>query len=494
MLLDLEPAVGCLGNVFRDRSASPVNGVQRLRPTCRQPPFDGRHRLGDGGLGNGSEGRTGTRGGQELSASHLRSPPCGSCRPRQWRHPAPAPARCREALPKKVVKNSEFSLDGAMPIHPFGRFRLDAGAEILFRDGEPVPLGRRAVALLRVLVERSGTPVSKDALIGAPRGAAWAVEDSNLTVQISALRREFSKEAGGEHWIETLPGRGYRFLGPKVVRMTAARPRVNRRTKTRRDQRYPKSRRCHVPFTNTSGDPNRNTSPTAWSRKSSPDCLASNGSRSYLAIPASSTRIQTDAREGRREQAWGPAMCSKAASARRGTGFGLPHNLSTPRPPLISGLKSTTDCWRTYSRSRTRSRCVLSAPSSRTFGGRRSIVSGVSGPIPSTPMISCCDHNSLFLLDVEGKPATAIPLLEEALRLEPDYSAAHAYLGWCYHALFGRGGLREEDRLAAIRHAPRGALPSAMTMRRHLRSRRSFSPMTGMILRRRSKSSTGRWS
>ena len=49
--------------------------------------------------------------------------------------------------------------------------------------------------------------------------------------------------------------------------------------------------------------------------------------------------------------------------------------------------------------------------------------------------------------------AKAIPLLEDALKLEPEYSAAHAYLSWCLHTRFGRGGLREEDRLAAIRHA-----------------------------------------
>jgi TolB-like protein/Flp pilus assembly protein TadD len=52
------------------------------------------------------------------------------------------------------------------------------------------------------------------------------------------------------------------------------------------------------------------------------------------------------------------------------------------------------------------------------------------------------------------KEATkAIPLLEEALKLESDYSAAHAYLSWCFHSRYGRGGLREEDRLAAIQHA-----------------------------------------
>lgn len=62
-----------------------------------------------------------------------------------------------------------------------GPFRLDGEAGILFRDAEPVGLGQRAVTLLRVLVERAGAPVSKDALIEA----GWpelAVEQSNLTV------------------------------------------------------------------------------------------------------------------------------------------------------------------------------------------------------------------------------------------------------------------------------------------------------------------------
>src|SRR5262249_32393618 len=101
-------------------------------------------------------------------------------------------------------------------IYLLGRFRLDAEAAILFRDAEPVALGQRAVALLRAVVERAGVPVSKDALIGA----AWpglTVEESNLTVQISALRRVFGEEPGGEGWIETLPRRGYRFVGPVSI-------------------------------------------------------------------------------------------------------------------------------------------------------------------------------------------------------------------------------------------------------------------------------------
>jgi DNA-binding winged helix-turn-helix (wHTH) protein/tetratricopeptide (TPR) repeat protein len=99
-------------------------------------------------------------------------------------------------------------------IRSFGPFRLDVEAAILFRGTEPIALGRRAVALLGVLVERPGALISKDALMEA----AWsglAVEDSNLTVQIAALRRVLG-EAGGANWIETMPRRGYRFVGPAV--------------------------------------------------------------------------------------------------------------------------------------------------------------------------------------------------------------------------------------------------------------------------------------
>jgi DNA-binding winged helix-turn-helix (wHTH) protein len=72
--------------------------------------------------------------------------------------------------------------------YKFGPFHLDTATEVLFRGAEPLALGRRAVALLRALVEQSGMPVSKDALIEA----GWpsvTVDESNLTVQIGALRR-----------------------------------------------------------------------------------------------------------------------------------------------------------------------------------------------------------------------------------------------------------------------------------------------------------------
>jgi adenylate cyclase len=58
----------------------------------------------------------------------------------------------------------------------------------------------------------------------------------------------------------------------------------------------------------------------------------------------------------------------------------------------------------------------------------------------------------VYRLMPEGANA-AIPLLREALRLEPDYVAAHAFLAWCYHFRFSRGGRQEDDRARAIYHA-----------------------------------------
>ncbi|WP_428669955.1 AAA family ATPase [Reyranella sp.] len=101
-------------------------------------------------------------------------------------------------------------------IYVLGPFRLDTQDNLLLRGREPLALGQRALALLRALVERPGTLISKNALIEA----AWpaqAVEESNLTVQIAALRKVLGEAPGGDRWIETMPRRGYRFIAPVIA-------------------------------------------------------------------------------------------------------------------------------------------------------------------------------------------------------------------------------------------------------------------------------------
>jgi TolB-like protein len=95
----------------------------------------------------------------------------------------------------------------------FERFRLDRrGGGLFCLDGVQVAVGSRALDVLSVLIERAGDLVSKDEIMGA----VWqgtTVEDANLTVQISTLRRVLDN--GGSHasCIQTIPGRGYRFVG-----------------------------------------------------------------------------------------------------------------------------------------------------------------------------------------------------------------------------------------------------------------------------------------
>ena len=87
---------------------------------------------------------------------------------------------------------------------------------MLIREGVPIALGARAVAVLKTLVEHPGEFVSKARILDA----AWpnlVVEEGNLSVQVAAIRRVLSSADGGR-WIETLPKRGYRFSGPLIVR------------------------------------------------------------------------------------------------------------------------------------------------------------------------------------------------------------------------------------------------------------------------------------
>jgi DNA-binding winged helix-turn-helix (wHTH) protein/TolB-like protein/Flp pilus assembly protein TadD len=98
----------------------------------------------------------------------------------------------------------------------FEQFRFDRRAGTLSRQSKDdgllaVGVGSRALAILGVLVERAGDLVSRDEIISAVWPGA-AVEESNLTVQLSALRRVLDAGRAGGSCIQNVPGRGYRFL------------------------------------------------------------------------------------------------------------------------------------------------------------------------------------------------------------------------------------------------------------------------------------------
>ena len=95
--------------------------------------------------------------------------------------------------------------------YEFGPFRLTPHEGSLVAAGEPVALAPKPFDVLRVLVEHHGHVVLKSELMAS----IWpdtAVEDANLTVSISVLRKALARRQPGSRYIQTVPKRGYRFV------------------------------------------------------------------------------------------------------------------------------------------------------------------------------------------------------------------------------------------------------------------------------------------
>ena len=101
-------------------------------------------------------------------------------------------------------------------VFQFGSFELHLNKRQLLRSGKAVRLGSRALDILATLVLRAGEVVSKSELISA----VWPnlfVEDGNLRVHITALRKALDDGSQPGGFISNLPGRGYSFVAPVVV-------------------------------------------------------------------------------------------------------------------------------------------------------------------------------------------------------------------------------------------------------------------------------------
>jgi DNA-binding winged helix-turn-helix (wHTH) protein len=103
----------------------------------------------------------------------------------------------------------------AVPTMSFGPFHVLPKQRLLLEGDRPVRLGSRALDILVALVERAGELVSKSELMAR----VWpgiVVEDSNLKVQIAALRHALRDGEKGGRYISTVAGRGYWFVAPVV--------------------------------------------------------------------------------------------------------------------------------------------------------------------------------------------------------------------------------------------------------------------------------------
>jgi TolB-like protein/Flp pilus assembly protein TadD len=133
----------------------------------------------------------------------------------------------------------------------FGPFVLDIERGALLREGRPVAISSKGIQLLHALLQVPGRVLAKADLMEA----AWpgmAVEESNLSVQIAALRKQLGSSPDGGDWIATVPRVGYRFIGS--VHSCNAPPDPSAERIAESEQR---PAIAVLPFTNLSGSPDQ---------------------------------------------------------------------------------------------------------------------------------------------------------------------------------------------------------------------------------------------
>jgi TolB-like protein/Tfp pilus assembly protein PilF len=113
-------------------------------------------------------------------------------------------------------------MDGVETALQFGEYRIDPADERLWRGDAPIKLGNKAFSVLLQLARNPGRLITKDDLFTT----VWdgtIVSESALTSVIKELRRALGDESRAPHYIESVYGRGYRFIAtPAAIPLPAA--------------------------------------------------------------------------------------------------------------------------------------------------------------------------------------------------------------------------------------------------------------------------------
>jgi TolB-like protein len=331
-------------------------------------------------------------------------------------------------------------------LYQFGPFRLDPEAGILFHGAEPTMLGQRAVALLRLLVQNAGAPMSKDALIEAGWGGS-AVADNNLTVQIAALRRTLADVANVAHWIETLPRRGYRYIGPAVATCgsTAA-------GATPGPSLPEKPSVAVLPFSNLSGDPQQEY----FADGMVDDIITGLARIKWLFVIA---RNSTFTYKGR-------AVDVKQVGRELGVRYVLEGSVRKAGGSVrvvgqMIDVSTGAHVWAERYDRRSgdifalQDEIALAVVGAIAPSVRKAEIERVGRKRPDS--LDAYDLVLQAQTDVDsGMPeqvTRALVLLDRAIALEPTYALAHGNAAMCHHCLFLRAGFQEINRASSIRHA-----------------------------------------
>jgi len=326
----------------------------------------------------------------------------------------------------------------------FGKFVLDLIDRRLICSGQPVKLSSRALDILCELAAVPGEVVSKDRLMEK----VWAgrvVEENAIQVHVSSLRKALDAGSNGNSYVVTVPGRGYRLVG--IEGDLNVPPHAGFGETLARGASVAVLR-----FANLSGDSSQDyfadgivediitglSRITGLSVVGSTSSLLFEGGAADLAsigrklgcrylvqgsVRKTDDRIRITARLVESET--GVALWAERYDRRFDDIFEVQDAIAMS---LIGALEPNL---------------------------RKVEISRVRRERPNS-----LDAYDLFLRALSSMRTTmptgageAIPLLQRALELEPDYAAAQAQLARCFQIRFSRKGLNETDRITAVRYA-----------------------------------------
>ena len=329
----------------------------------------------------------------------------------------------------------------------FGSFVLNPEAGTLLRQGEPMPVGYRALRLLTAFLERPGEVLTKSHLIDV----AWegaAVEEGNLSVQIASLRKLLGQAPEGDDWIATIPRVGYRFVGlleRRIVNVTS-----DNGASPSKELSGPSI--AVLPFKNLSDDPAQEYFADGLVEELIIDLskmpglfvIARNSTFAYkgkaidIREVAKALGVRYVLEGSVRKSAGRVRITGQLVEGAGGTHvwadkfegniediFDLQDQLTDS---IVGALEPT----------------LRRAEIERSRRKRPEVLDAYDFYLRALPHAF---DNTL------AENAEAIHLLNEALRLDPNYAPAHAHAAWCHEQRFFRGGFHDEDRIAALEHA-----------------------------------------
>jgi len=170
-----------------------------------------------------------------------------------------------QKISKRNPKDLRLTLvsESARRVYYFGPFRLNETERLLLRQGEIVLLTPKVFDILLLLVQNSGSLVSKEMFLDKIWPDAF-VEEANLTVNVASLRKALREDPTEHQYIETVPKRGYRFVAAVKIGTESIRPNPmwdRRAVSTAQKQRSEDNPEAFnsiavLPFENVSADPN----------------------------------------------------------------------------------------------------------------------------------------------------------------------------------------------------------------------------------------------